>query len=177
MPLGRTQVALAALLLASATTACTRPPTRDPAVAQDVLAYVAKIKQWEPVEVAVLNAIHDVRESQFVDDDYVISRLGDVMDDVELHLEEIGRFRPRTPQVTEVHDRYVKAWHDLHDAFGAVIAAMQRKDYLALADGTKAMGTARDELVTVAAALNLLMKDTGLKAEDDYGPPEAAVES
>jgi len=146
-------------------------------VVDDVVAYVAKIKKWEPVEAEVLKAINDVRRSQYVDDDYVISTLGGTMDDVELHLEEIGRFHPRTPQVTDVHERYVKAWRDLHDAFAAVIAAMQRKDYVALADGTKSMGTARDELVTVAAALNLLMKDTGLKAEDDYGPPEAAVES
>ncbi len=165
-----------AVLLAVAA-GCTRQPARDPAVVDDVVAYVAKIQKWEPVEAKVLKAINDVRRSQYVDDDYVISTLGGTMDDVELHLEEISRFHPRTPQVIEVHDRYVKAWRDLHDAFTAVIGAMQRKDYLALADGTAAMGKAREELITVAAALNLVMKDAGLKAPDDYGPAAEAVES
>src|SRR5712671_4789816 len=98
----RTLIALAAVVAVSA---CARTPARDPAVVDDVVAYVAKIKKWEPVEVEVLQAIRDVRRSQYVDDDYVISTLGGTMDDVELHLEEIGRFRPRTAQVAQVHDR------------------------------------------------------------------------
>lgn len=166
---------IARLLLASmlvVLAACARPPSRDPAVVEDVVAYVDKIKKWEPVEAEVLKAMRDVRRSQYVDDDYVVSTLGATMNDVELHIEEIDRFRPRTPQVGQVHDRYTKAWHDLHDAFAAIIASMERKDYVALARGTEQMGRARDDLVTVAAALNLLMKDTGLKPQDEDGAPE-----
>jgi hypothetical protein len=170
------RVLLSTLLLVLA--ACTRPPARDPAVVEDVVAYVDKIKQWEPVEAEVLKAIHDVRRSQYVDDDYVISTLGATMDDVELHLEDVDRFRPRTTAVAQVHERYTKAWHDLHDSFTAIIAAMERKDYTALSDGTEGMQRARDELVTVAAALSLLMKDTGLKSEDDDpAPSEGSIPS
>ncbi|MBI3769121.1 MAG: hypothetical protein HY271_11610 [Deltaproteobacteria bacterium] len=170
------RILLSMLLLVLA--ACARPPARDPAVVADVVAYVDKIKKWEPVEAEVLKAIHDVRRSQYVDDDYVISTLGAAMDDVELHLEDVERFRPRTAPVAQVHERYTKAWHDLHDSFTAIIAAMERKDYTALAHGTEEMQRARDELVTVAAALSLLMKDTGLKTEDeDLVPSEGAVPS
>src|SRR6266404_2858896 len=161
-------------VLVAALAGCTRTPAHDPAVVADVVAYVDKIKKWEPVEIEVLKAIRDVRRSQYVDDDYVISTLGGTMSDVELHLEEIDRFQPRTARVGEVHARYTKAWHDLHDSFAAIIAAMERKDYVALARATEAMGHARDDLVTVAAALNLLMKDTGLKpdeGEEDERPP------
>jgi hypothetical protein len=56
--------------------ACTSPPPRDPAVVEDVLQYVAKIKKWEPVEIETLKAIKDVRESQYVDDEYVVATLG-----------------------------------------------------------------------------------------------------
>jgi hypothetical protein len=170
----------AALLLSAmvVVTGCARAPARDPAVVADVVAYVDKIKKWEPVEGEVLKAIHDVRRSQYVDDDYVISTLGGTMDDVELHLEEIDRFKPRTAPVVKVHDRYAKAWHDLHDSFAAIIAAMERKDYTALAEGSQSMGKARDELVTVAAALNLLMKDTGLKSPDgEPAPPGESLPS
>lgn len=156
-------------LLLLAVAGCARPPARDPAVVADVVEYVDRIKKWEPVEAEVLKAIRDVRRSQFVDDEYVVSTLGGTIDDVELHLDEIDRFRPRTGKVMQVHDRYKKAWHDLHDSFAAIIAAMERKDYVALAGGTQAMGQARDELVTVAAALSLLMKETGLK-EDPQAP-------
>src|SRR5256885_11215071 len=170
--LGRTCLQAVSTVVA-ALAGCTHTPARDPAVVADVVAYVDKIKKWEPVEIEVLKAIRDVRRSQYVDDDYVISTLGGTMSDVELHLEEIDRFQPHTARVAEVHARYTKAWHDLHDSFAAIIAAMERKDYVALARATEAMGHARDDLVTVAAALSLLMKDSGLKADqgDDEDQP------
>jgi hypothetical protein len=158
-----------ALVLLISVIGCARAPGRDPAVTQDVLAYVQKIKEWESVEIEVLRAIRDVRRSQYVDDDYVVSTLGGVMDDVELHLEEIGRYDPRTRAVVEVHDRYRRAWKDLHDSFAAIIRAMESKDYMALSRGTEAMSRSRQELVTVAAALDLLLKDNGLK-EEGAGP-------
>jgi len=170
------RVAVVALLLVAA--GCTRAPAKDPAVVEDVVDYVAKIKKWEPVEIEVLRAIRDVRRSQFVDDDYVVSTLGATMSDVDLHLEEIDRFHPRTPQVEQIHERYAKAWHDLHDAFAAIIASMERKDYVALASGTQAMGKARQDLVTTAAALSILMKDAGLKSpDDDLAPADDAAPS
>lgn len=151
------------LLLLVAVSACTSPPARDPAVVEDVLQYVAKIKKWEPVEAETLKAIKDVRESQFVDDEYVVATLGSVMDDMQLHLTEIERYQPRTAPVTEVHSRYRKAWNDLHDSFTAVIEAMQRKDYVALSKGTENLRTSRQELLLVAAAIDILLEDSGLK--------------
>jgi hypothetical protein len=159
----------AALLLIAV--ACTRPPARDPAVVEDVLQYVAKIKKWEPVEAEALKAIHDVRQNQFVDDDYVVATLGAVMDDMQLHLAEIDRYHPMTPTVGEVHERYRHAWEDLHDAFSTVIDSMQRKDYLQLSKGTEALRTSREELLMVAAALSILMEDSGLKEPDGAQRP------
>ena len=159
----------AALLMVAV--ACTRPPARDPAVVEDVLQYVAKIKKWEPVEAEALKAIHDVRQNQFVDDEYVVATLGSVMDDMQLHLAEIDRYRPMTPTVTEVHDRYRHAWQDLHDAFAMVIESTQRKDYMQLSKGTEALRTSRQELLMVAAALSILMEDSGLKEPDGGARP------
>ena len=153
---------------------CTSPPARDPAVVEDVLQYVAKIKKWEPVEIEALKAIKDVRESQFVDDEYVVATLGGVMDDVQLHLAEIARYQPMTPAVTEVHDRYRRAWQDLHDAFTAVIDAMERKDYLALSKGTEGLRTSRQELLLVAAALSILLEDSGLKEPESAEKPASS---
>lgn len=146
---------------------CASTPTRDPAVVQDTLEYVAKIQQWERVEIEALTAMRQVQRSQFVDDDYVIATLGGVMDDVELHLAEIEAYRPRTRPVLDVHERYHAAWSDLYDAFALVIETMERKDYVTLAKGTEAMKRSRNDLVTVAAALSLLLKDTGLKETSD----------
>lgn len=152
--------------------ACTSPPARDPAVVEDVLQYVQKIKKWEPVEAETLKAIKDVRANQFVDDEYVVATLGAVMDDMQLHLAEIERYQPRTAPVTEVHDRYRRAWTALHGAFTAIIEAMERKDYLALSRGTENLRTARQELLLVAAAIDILLEDAGLK--DERGGERAA---
>jgi hypothetical protein len=159
-----------ALFLAAS---CSAAPPRDPAVVQDVLEYVGRIKKWEPVEAEVLKAMSEVRRSQYVDDDYVIATLGAVMDDVQLHLVEIDRYEPRTPAVTEVHGRYRTAWHDLHEAFASIIASMERKDYMQLSRGTESMERSRGELITVAAALSLLLKDSGL-ADSERGPASAS---
>ncbi|MCC6767155.1 MAG: hypothetical protein IT293_21080 [Deltaproteobacteria bacterium] len=156
---------LLSMLLAVA--ACTSPPARDPAVVEDVLEYVQKIKKWEPVEAETLKAIKDVRTSQFVDDEYVVATLGAVMDDMQLHLAEVERYQPRTAPVTEVHERYRKAWNDLHAAFTSVIEAMQRKDYFALSKGTESLRTSRQELLLVAAAIDILLEDSGLKDQQD----------
>ncbi len=161
---------LVVLLILAA--ACTSPPARDPAVVEDVLEYVARIKKWEPVEVETLKAIKDVRESQYVDDEYVVATLGGVLDDMQLHLVEIDRYQPRTGAVTEVHERYRRAWKDLHEAFTAVIAAMERKDYVALAKGTESLRSSRQELLLVAAAIDILLEDSGLK--DGDGTEKAA---
>jgi hypothetical protein len=150
-----------------AANACTQASPRDVAVTQDVVTYVAKIKKWEPIETEVLKTIRDLRRSQYVDDDYIIATVAGVMDDVELHLEEIARYQPRTAPVAKVHDRYRAAWRDLHDSFATILKAMERKDYIALSRGTEAMVRSRDELVTVAAALNLLLKESGLKQDED----------
>ncbi len=155
--------------------ACTSPPARDPAVVEDVLQYVAKIKKWESVEIETLKAIKEVRESQYVDDEFVVATLSGVMDDMQLHLAEIERYQPRTAAVTEVHDRYRKAWNDLHDAFTAVITAMERKDYVALSKGTETLRTSRQELLLVAAAIDILLEDSGLK--DPAGPSEQPAAS
>lgn len=162
------RVVLLSMILAIA---CTSPPARDPAVVGDVLQYVAKIKKWEAVEIAALKAIKDVRESQFVDDEYVVATLGGVMDDVQLHLAEISRYQPMTPAVREVHERYRRAWQDLHDAFTAVIDAMERKDYQALAKGTEGLRASRQELLLVAAALSILLEDSGLKEPESAARP------
>jgi len=153
------------LLTLVAVSACVSQPARDPAVVEDVLQYVQKIKKWEPVEAETLRAIKDVRTSQFVDDEYVVATLGAVMDDMQLHLAEIDSYHPRTAAVTEVHDRYKKAWSDLHDSFTTIIEAMQRKDYFALSKGTESLRTSRQELLLVAAAIDILLEDAGLKEQ------------
>jgi hypothetical protein len=159
------------LLLLALVAACSRAPARDPAVVSDVLEYVEHIKQWEGVESRVLNALREVRHSQFVDDDYVIATLGEVMDDIQLHIEAIGHYRPKTAAVGDVHARYRQAWDDLRASFQQTIQCMERKDYMELSRAVEAMQRARSDLVTVAAALNLLLKDTGLKE------PESGVAS
>jgi len=93
------------------------------------------------------------------------------MDDMQLHLAEIDRYHPMTPTVGEVHERYRHAWEDLHDAFSTVIDSMQRKDYLQLSKGTEALRTSREELLMVAAALSILMEDSGLKEPDGAQRP------
>ena len=67
-----------------------------------------------------------------------------------------------------------EAWQDLHDAFSNVIESMQRKDYVQLAKGTEALRTSREELLMVAAALSILLEDSGLKDPESAERPAAS---
>jgi hypothetical protein len=51
---------------------------------------------------------------------------------------------------------------------------MQRKDYVALAKGTERLRTSRQELLLVAAAIGILLEDSGLREPNSAEQPASS---
>jgi len=153
---------LALLGWAAALGGCVGGPGRDPLLVQDLSDYAQKMVEWEGVESRVLRAIGKVERNQFVDDDYVASTLASVVGEARLHLEHAARYKPKTRAIERIHNRYLKSWRDLAEAFDTIIRSMEARDYLELSGGVERMRRARQELIEVAAALSDLLDTTGV---------------
>ena len=51
---------------------------------------------------------------------------------------------------------------------------MEKKDYVALSKGTEGLRTSRQELLLVAAALSILLEDSGLKEPEGAERPASS---
>lgn len=147
---------IAALALA---VACVRQDASPRAVVADLKEYVATLRKWEPHETVVLRAISDVERSQYVDDDFVARTLREAIPEAERHVRALGEYRPKTRELSEVHERYRHGWEDLKGSLGAMVAAVEIKDYIALARAKSQMQTARGGVLKALQILDALLEE------------------
>ena len=154
-PLLATLVCLSVLALA----ACVPHRGSSQEVATDLHNYTVELQKWEEKEKTVFEAIGEVEESQYVDDDFVLRTLKGALPALDEHIKEVAGYRPGTTELAALHERYRKGWEDLRTALDAMIAAETRKDYLALAKGKSQMTAARGSLLRVITNMDALMEE------------------
>lgn len=154
------------LSLAVLVAACTPQRGTSQEIATDLHNYTNEMQRWEPKEKSIFQAIDDVDESQYVDDDFVLRTLKGALPTLDEHVREVAAYRPTTPELGDLHGHYRQGWEDLRAALGAMIAAESRKDYVALAEGKKKVKSARNLLVKAVSRMDALMEenDQTLKA-------------
>jgi hypothetical protein len=149
------------LLLASlsALASCTPHRGSSQEVATDLHNYTVELQKWEPKEKAIFQALDDVEESQYVDDEFVLRTLKSALPTLDDHIKEVAAYRPGTSDVVIPHDKYRKGWEDLRVALDAMIAAVGRKDYIALAKGKTQVAQARNLLLKAITVMDGLMEE------------------
>jgi DNA-binding PadR family transcriptional regulator len=165
MRTARTLVALA-VSIAALVAACAPQHGTSPEIAADLHNYTNEMQRWEPKEKSIFQAIDDLEESQYVDDDFVLRTLKGTLPTLDEHVREVAAYRPTTPELADLHGHYRQGWEDLRTALGGMIAAESRKDYVALAEGKKKVKSARNLLVKAVSRMDALMQenDAALKA-------------
>ena len=128
-------------------------------VATDLHNYTVELQKWEPQEKSIFQAIDDVEESQYVDDDFVLRTLKGALPALDQHIREVAAYRPATVELGGLHQHYRKGWEDLRAAIDAMIAAESKKDYLALARGKTQLTAARSTLLKAFAGMDALMEE------------------
>ena len=150
-------LAIAALSILAAS--CMRRSGTTHEVATDLHNYTVEMEKWEPKEKVIFQAIDDVEESQYTDDDFVVRTLKSVLPGLEEHVREVAAYRPTTAELSELHEHYRKGWEDLRAALEAMIAAETRKDYLALSKGKAQLVAARGLLLRAFTRMDALMQE------------------
>jgi hypothetical protein len=128
-------------------------------VATDLHNYTVELQKWEPQEKSIFQAIDDVEESQYVDDDFVLRTLKGALPALDQHVREVAAYRPATAELGGLHQHYRKGWEDLRVAIDAMIAAESKKDYLALAKGKTQLTAARNLLLKAFSGMDALMEE------------------
>jgi hypothetical protein len=128
-------------------------------VATDVAAYLDRVRSWASVEGETGRSIERMLATQFVEESTVLHELEDEMPRADAHLRRIEAFRPRTPPLQAVHERYVVAWTTLRRGLGDLQAGIRAADGQAVAAGREAMLEWRRGLRAVAADLRRLQSE------------------
>ncbi len=148
---------IAPLILAVASCVPHRGSSQE--VVTDLHNYSAELQKWEEKEKAIFQAIDDVEESQYVDDDFVLRTLKGALPTLDEHIREVSAYRPLTPELGDLHNHYRKGWEDLRSALDSMIGAESKKDYVALAKGKSQLKAARGLLLKAIASMDALMEE------------------
>jgi hypothetical protein len=151
-------VAIAASILAAS---CTRHRGTSHEVETDLHNYTVEMQKWEPTEKEIFQVIDDVEDSQYTDDDLVVRMFKGVLPSIDQHIKEVAAYRPATAELSDLHDHYRKGWEDMRAAIDAMIAAENKKDYMALSKGKAQMVAARALLLRAFTRMDALMEENG----------------
>lgn len=150
---------------------CESAPAPRPGLEIDVAQYLARVKQWAPIERQAAIAIKKIFRTHLVDVAAVTVVTGPILRDVHKHLTVISAFTPRTPEITRVHDRYLGAWQRLRDGFQDIQDGMQQDDAMRLAKGRRLLEAWEGEMVRVAAELRELADACGISTTKSAAVP------
>jgi hypothetical protein len=144
------------------------------ALKQDLQRYLEEAQGWASTEARINGPIDNVQSSHFVNDQFVISTLSPVVSLVQDYVGRLENYQPQTPTLQTVHQHYVGAWRFHHLACTTIVEAMEKKDYILLAQGTKGLREARSTLLDVLDGLSQLLVESGLRPEEQSPGPATA---
>jgi hypothetical protein len=158
----KTRRALLALLLPLSMIVASCTPQRGTSheIITDLHNYSTELQKWEPKEQEIFQAIDDVDQSQYVDDEFVVRTLKSKLPALDEHIREVAAYQPATSELVGLHGHYRKGWEELRAAVDAMISAESKKDYLALAKAKSQMTAARAILLKSFATMDALMEET-----------------
>ena len=150
-----------AILLALGLTlpACS-PDTQ--ALRADLTLYLQRANDWAPTEAETARTIDRILATQFVDEAEVRRQVGADAARVAGHLTRIQAVHPASPEVRDVHERYVSAWRRLDGGYVSLIRGLDTGNVPDIARGRRGLEEWRDGIVGVARELRRLRDDAGL---------------
>jgi hypothetical protein len=155
----RRTLALLAVPLVLALAGCMPKRGSSQEVVTDLHNYTVEMQKWEAKEKSIFQAIDDVEDSQYVDDEFVARTLKSALPALDEHIREVAAYQPATAELGQLHEVYRKGWEELRGALDSMIVAENKKDYIALAKGKSQMKAARNQLMRAFAGMDALMEE------------------
>lgn len=128
----------------------------------DLTLYLQRANDWAPTEAETARTIDRILATQFVDEAEVRRQVGADAPRVTAHLERIQAVHPASPEVRDIHQRYVSTWRRLDAGYAALLRGLDTGHVPDIAIGRQALEAWRDGIVGVAGELRRLRADTGI---------------
>lgn len=142
---------------------CPRP--QEPDVKGDLTKYMDEARSWAPTEAQINNAIIAVRREQFVNDEFTINTLRPIVVVARDYVQQLEKYQPKEKPLQNVHQEYIEAWRAHHFAIAAIIACVERKDYVQLAKANTDLQEAQRSVSDALSDLAGLLRRAGLRSE------------
>jgi hypothetical protein len=146
------------LLLASLALGCN---PSDRTLRADLERYLQRTADWAPVEAETARTIDRILATQFVDEAEVRRQVDADSPRVDAHLARIRAVQPTSPELQEIHRRYVAIWEDLARGYRDLIRGLDTGRVPEIAAGRAALEAWRTGIVDTARELRRLQQDVG----------------
>jgi hypothetical protein len=147
------------ILFATALLSCS-PATQT--LRADLTLYLQRANDWAPTEAETARTIDRILATQFVDEAEVRRQLAADAPRVAGHLERIRAVEPKSPEIRDVHRRYVETWQALDEGYRILDRGLDTGQVPDIAAGRRALDDWRAGIVEVARELRRLRETAGL---------------
>jgi hypothetical protein len=134
----------------------------DGALRADLTLYLQRSADWAPVEAETARTIDRILATQFVDDAEVRRQVTADMPRVEAHLARVEAVQPTSPELRDIHRRYVENWRRLAAGYRNLLNGINTGHVPDIAAGRSALEAWRAGILDTARALRRLQADLGM---------------
>jgi hypothetical protein len=133
----------------------------DRSLQADLALYLQRANDWSPVEAETAKTIDRILATQFVDEAEVRRQVVADAPRISAHLERIQAVEARSPEIGEIHRRYVEAWRELASGYERLLRGLDTGTVPDIAAGRRAIEAWRGGIVATARELRRLKRDAG----------------
>jgi hypothetical protein len=124
--------------------------------------YLQRANDWAPTEAETARTIDRILATQFVDEAEVRRQITADAPRVAAHLARIEKVEPTSPEIRDVHRRYVVAWKTLDEGYRVLGRGLDAGNVPDIAAGRRALDDWRAGIVEVARELRRLREAAGV---------------
>ena len=151
---------------------CPRP--QEPDVKGDLTKYMEEARSWAETEAKINTAIISVRREQFVNDEFTITTLKPIVGITQQYVQKLETYHPHEKPLQNVHQEYIEAWRAHQFALAAIIACVEKKDYVQLAKANSDLQEAQRSVSDALSNLATLLQRAGLRSPNAPVPGQAS---
>ena len=141
-------------------------------VKQELQKYLDEATQWVATEEQINTAVATVRQDQFVHDELVLATLKPLVTITRDYVQKLEYYQPRTPPLINVHREYIEAWRAHYFSITAIVAAVEKKDYIQLAKANADLAEAQRSVADALTDLARLLREAGLRQDSPSEEPQ-----
>lgn len=125
----------------------------------DLTLYLQRANDWSPVEAETAKTIDRILATQFVDEAEVRRQVVANAPQITEHLARVEQVKPRSPELQDVHRRYVEAWRELASGYERILHGLDTGTANDIAAGRRGLEAWRGGIVDTAKELRRLQRD------------------